>query len=243
MKWLTRFLFILLFYPVFAGAFADVVWDVATETLAVPKLVEETVVLGKELDNLIQQVAYTKQELERLDSNNWNTAQSTITQLGNQINQSNTLAYSAGNIDSNFRKVFPGYQTNTGTSYTDQYHNIVDTTQNTLNSILQAMGSSAADFENENSRMQLLQTQSQNAVGQTQAIQAASQIASTQVEQLQLIRQTMIAQTNAQTAYYAAQTQKEANSTKAIDTMLKDSSHDITNNTLNSDPINDPFVK
>jgi len=242
-KWLTRFLFILLFYPVFAGAFADVVWDVATETLAVPKLVEETVVLGKELDNLIQQVAYTKQELERLDSNNWNTAQSTITQLGNQINQSNTLAYSAGNIDSNFRKVFPGYQTNTGTSYTDQYHNIVDTTQNTLNSILQAMGSSAADFENENSRMQLLQTQSQNAVGQTQAIQAASQIASTQVEQLQLIRQTMIAQTNAQTAYYAAQTQKEANSTKAIDTMLKDSSHDITNNTLNSDPINDPFVK
>lgn len=229
MRKILRFLLVFLLCTTSANALGDYfVWDQATQYLTIPKLVEEAGLLTQQLNNLIQQVKYTQQELAQLGNYNWNTSQSVINQLGNQVNQANTLAYSAGNIDSNFRKIYPGYQTNPTASYANQYQNIVTTTQNTLNSILQSMGLSAADFANENTRMQALQNQAQNADGQTKAIQAASQIASAEVEQLQLLRQTVIAQTNAQTAYYAAQVQKEENSRADMSKIIQSGSSNIT---------------
>jgi P-type conjugative transfer protein TrbJ len=55
-----------------------------------------------------------------------------------------------------------------------------------------------------------LQQQVQSAEGQTQAIQASAQITSEVVSQIQALRQTVMVQTNAQTAYYATQVQNEA---------------------------------
>lgn len=161
------------------------------------------------------QVGYLRQQLDALKQltpgqYQWSNAQNLINQLGDAVQRANTLAYSAQNVDAQFRQYFPGYQA--PTDYGQQYQHITRTQLDTLNQILQAMGSSAQDFQNENARLTFLQHQAQSAVGQTQAIQAAAQIASEQVSQTQLLRQTMIAQTNAQTAYYAGQVQKEASS-------------------------------
>ena len=100
----------------------------------------------------------------------------------------------------------------------------MNTTQNTLNGVLQSLGSSANDFQNENTRLSFLQNQAQSATGQTEAIQAASQIASEQVSQLQLLRQTIIAQTNAQATYYAAQMQQQASSQAELSQVINNGS-------------------
>lgn len=199
--------------------------------------------IGKISDEVVKldtQIRQLNQELAQLGNYNWNTAQDKINQLGRMVDKANTLAYSASNINSKFSTTFPGYKPTS--NYSDQYKDIVDTTQNTLNQILQAMGSSAANFENEDARLQTLHAQAQSANGQTKAIQAAAQIASAEVEQLRLLRQTVIAQTNAQTAYFAAETQKEASAKAAFDSYLSDSRHDVTGK-LNEHPINDPFGK
>jgi type IV secretion system protein TrbJ len=194
-----------------------------------------------EIGRLDTQIKQLNQELAQLGNYNWNTSQNKINELGGIVSKGNTLAYSASNINEKFSATYPGYKP--PTNYSDHYKDIVNTTQNTLNQILQSMGSSASDFENENTRLKMLQDQAQNADGQTKAMQAASQIASAEVEQLQLLRQTVIAQTNAQTAYYAAETQKEASKKAAFDSLLNDSSHNVTGK-LNENPINnDPFSK
>lgn len=149
----------------------------------------------------------------------WSNAQDIINTIGSSVSQANGLAYNAQNLDSQFRSTYPGFQS--PQNYNDQYKNITDSTLNTLNGALQAAGTSAQDFQNESSRLAFLQQQSQSAVGQTQAIQAATQIASEQVSQLQLLRQAVLSQTNAETAYYAAKTQEEASARAELGKVIK----------------------
>jgi len=59
---------------------------------------------------------------------------------------------------------------------------------------------------------------------------------------LQLLRQTVIAQTNAQNTYYAAQIQKEASAKQAFDDLV-DNAKTGASNKLDQNPINDPFDK
>lgn len=220
---------------------ADIVYDPKVDETLSSNFVLELTNTGNTVSQLIAEVELIKQELARLGNYDWNTSQDKINELGGIVSKGNTLAYSASNINEKFSATYPGYKPET--NYSDHYKDIVNTTQNTLNQILQSIGSNAADFENENSRLKTLQNKVENADGQTKAIQAASQIASAEVEQLQLLRQTMIAQTNAQTAYFAAETQKEASKKAAFDSLLNDSNHNVTGN-LNEHPIdNDPFNK
>ncbi len=84
---------------------------------------------------------------------------------------------------------------------------------------MQSLSLHAQHFQDENNRLSFLQQQAQNAQGQTQAIQASTQIASEMVSQQQLLRQTVMAQSNAQTAYYANQLQNEASSRAELESV------------------------
>ena len=228
--------FIMIFFLICPG-FAFAMYPVIDIT-AIAKLTEEI----NQLSELTTHTKLLQQELAQLTNSNWDTAQTKINELNGIVNQTDTIAYSASNIDSNFRQVFPGYQSGTTTTYSDQYQKVIKNTQNTLNSILQSMGASASNFSNENSHLTDLQNAVTGADGQTKAIQAASQIASEEVSQLQLLRQTVIAQTNAQNTYYAAEIQKEASAKQAFDNLV-DTSKTGASDKLDQNPINDPFDK
>lgn len=199
---ITKFLILILLTASAMPSYAMIVYD----PIAVGKLVEE-------LNQLRYETEYLKDQLvaiKRLQGNeyDWSNAQELINQLGDTVDQGNSLAYSASDINQQFKQHYPGYVP--PENFQAQYRNNTNMTLNTLNNVLQGLGSNAQDFQNENTRLAFLQRQSQNAKGQTQAIQAASQIASEQVSQLQLLRQTVIAQTNAQAAYYATNIQNKA---------------------------------
>lgn len=238
MKKIIILLFLLC--PGFVYAFYPVI-----DETAILKLIEEIDELKRiysHLDELTTHTQLLQQELAQLTNSNWDTAQTKINELSGIVNQTDTIAYSAGNIDSNFRQVFPGYKSGTTTTYADQYKKIIANTQNTLNSILQSAGTSASNFSNENTHLMELQSAVSGADGQTKAIQAASQIASEEVLQLQLLRQTVIAQTNSQNTYYAAQIQKEASAKQALDNLIETSKTGASNK-LDQNPIHDPFDK
>lgn len=183
--------------------------------------------LGDQLLQIKQQTEYIANELEQLKNSQyqWSNAQSLINNLGNIINQENTLAYSAANSDTKFRQAYPGYQA--PQNFSKQYADNTAMTLNTLDSVLKSLGSSAQDFQNENARLAFLQNQAQSAQGQTQAIQASAQIASEMVSQTQLLRQTVLAQTNAQTVYFANQTQNDASSKAELSQIITSGSTNI----------------
>jgi len=183
--------------------------------------------MAMHLEQLKAQTQSLKTELEQLAGNQfqWSNAQTLINNLGGIVNQTNSLAYSSDNINSQFQQAFPGYKPSQ--DYSQQYKNNTNMTMNTLNGILQSMGTSASDFQNENTRLAFLQQQSQSAQGQTQAIQAATQIASEMVSQQQLLRQVMVAQTNAQTTYYATNVQNEASAKAELQQVIQSGSTDV----------------
>jgi P-type conjugative transfer protein TrbJ len=196
--------------------------------------------LSDQLVQLEQQTQLIQYELETLKSGQyqWSNAQGLINNLGSVVNQTNGISYSAANIDGQFKKSYPGYQA--PQNFSQQYKDNANTSINTMNGILQSVGSSAQDFENENSRLKFLQQQSQSAKGQTEAIQASTQIASETVTQLQLLRQTVIAQTNAQTVYYATQTQNEASAQAELQKVVSAGSTNIPAYGSSGQPLNPP---
>ncbi len=196
--------------------------------------------LGNQLILLKEQTQYIKQQLQILEGNQyqWSNAQSLINNLGSIVQQTNGIAYSATNINQKFQQSYPGYQA--PQDFNQQYKNNINMTQNTLNGVLQSMGKSAQDFQNENSRLEFLQRQSQSAKGQTQAIQASNQIASEIVTQIQLLRQTMIAQSNAQTAYFATQIQNDASSKAELEKVIKAGSTQVPAYGTSGDKLSSP---
>lgn len=179
------------------------------------------------IGHLIKQVALLKKEAQYLEAElmqlkdsqyQWSNAQTLINQLGEVVEKSKGLAYSAATLDKQFKRNYPGYEA--PNDFSLQYQRNLEKSIHTINGMLQSMGLSAKDFKQENARLAFLQKQSQHAKGQTQAIQASSQIASEAVSQLQLLRQTMIAEANAEGVYFATQLQKEASQQAEMKKML-----------------------
>ena len=188
-------------------------------------------ILQQEESSVLNQATDIHTQLNALKSLNagqfqWTNLSGTLSNLGNSIGSNNGLSYDAGNINSQFSSLFPGY-INQG-DYFQNYQNNVDATQNTLNGVMQSLNQNNNDFNNAQSRLGFLEAQAQNAQGQTQAIQASAQIQAEQVAQIELLRQTLMTQTNAQTVYEASQTQQAA------------AKENIEQNFVNSGSVNTP---
>lgn len=187
--------------------------------------------LVAQLNVLQQQATYLQQSLNAIktlnsDQYTWSNVSDLTNQLGNVVSQTKGLSYSSKNIDTQFQKAFPGYQPPKDANQQDQQN--LDTTLNTLSGALKTLNLSSEDFANEPKRMEFLQSQVQNAKGQTQVLQASAQISTEMVSQLQLLRQTMMTQANAQNVYYAQKTQAEASDEAGFNQMLKNSNARIS---------------
>ncbi len=206
----------------------DIIQTFAYFETEITDLENQLIVLDKQLD-----------ALKQLSSDNyqWSDTSALINQLGETLNQSTALSYAARDVDERFHELFPGYVSMD--NYNDQYKKITSSTLESINNALLNLGMSSADFTNETSRLKLLQKYSQNVIGQTQAIQVANQIASEEISQLQLIRQTLMVQANSQALFYAQQIQKEASATAELNELI---SHGNSNTTgvLDQHPLNNP---
>ena len=152
----------------------------------------------------------------------WSDVSNQINQLGAVIESTRGLSYSASHLTDQFQKAYPGYES--PHDYNQQYEQNLNTTLNTLNGSLQSLHMSAEDFTNEPKRIEFLKSQVQNAQGQTQAIQASAQISTEVISQLQLLRQTLMTESNAQGVYLAQQTQSDASDEAGFHQMLTNGS-------------------
>ncbi len=193
--------------------------------------------LGNQLTQLKIQTQAIQQALLTLsdDQYQWSQVQPLLNELGSIMQKTQGLSYNAEKMNEAFKQAYPGYQA--PTNFSEQYQNNVNTAQNTFNGVLKSLGVSAAHFQDENKRLAFLQRQAQSAQGQTQAIQASSQIASELVSQLQLLRQTVMAQTNAQAAYYATQVQQEASNRAEFEQIMQNGSVDIPSYGSSDEPL------
>lgn len=183
--------------------------------------------LGNQLAELKLQTQSMQQALQTLSGNQyqWSNTQIFMNQLHGAMQTTQGMTYNQEKLSEQFQRAYPGYQA--PDQFHQQYQTNVNTTQQTFSGVMQSLSLHAQHFQAENNRLTFLQQQAQNAKGQTQAIQASTQIASEMVSQQQLLRQTVMAQSNAQTAYYANQLQSEASSRAELESVIHHGSTQI----------------
>ncbi len=176
--------------------------------------------LGNQLAELKIQTQSMQQTLQTLSGNQyqWSNTQNFLNQLHGAMQTSQGITYNSDRLNEQFQRAYPGYQA--PDQFHKQYQTNVNATQQTFSGVMQSLSLHAQHFQDENNRLSFLQQQAQNAKEQTQAIQASTQIASEMVSQQQLLRQTVMAQSNAQTAYYANQLQNEASSRAELESVI-----------------------
>ena len=196
--------------------------------------------LGDQLAQLRAQAQTLQHTVQTLagDQYRWSDNQPVINQLVAALESTHGLAYSAANLDTQFKQAYPGYVA--PPQLNAQYQANVTTAQNTFAGTLRSLRLSAQHFATETNRLTFLQQQVQHAQGQTQALQASAQLTSELVTQLQLLRHTTMTQTNAQTAYYATQLQNQASSRAELAAIVKAGSTTIPTEGASGHPLTLP---
>ena len=188
-----------------AGAFATEF----TQILNHAQLVLAYIRQGLQLETEIAMLANMLRNTKNLSPQKFGQIQADINALAQVVQGGQALAYSLGNLDQLFRKTYPGYGTNP-TVYYVNYQKWSQTTLDTTLGALRAVGLQSQQLQSEQSVINSLESMSQTADGQMQALNVLGQISDQQVQQLMKLRELMMADMSSKQAYQAAIIQQQA---------------------------------
>jgi type IV secretion system protein TrbJ len=194
----------------------------ATEFTQIANNAQLLLMVAKQTESLIEEAKTaqaTLQSVQRLGNTDWNLAQSALMQVFQASQQAQGVSYQMQNIDQAFGDAYPTY--NPPRNFTSAYQGWTDNTMEALKAELRAANIQNNNFASENTAMSYFSGLSDNAVGQTQAIQAGNAISGQLVGQLQKMRQLQMAQMNAQNAFMAHQVNTEAAAKAAFENKIK----------------------
>jgi P-type conjugative transfer protein TrbJ len=188
-----------------AGAFATEI----TQVLNHAQLVLAYIRQGVQLETEIAMLANLLRNTKNLSPQTFAQIQADINALAQIVQGGQALAYSLGNLDQLFRTTFPGYR-RTPTVYYANYQKWSQTTLDTTLGALRAAGLQSQQMQSEQTVIKSLESMSQTADGQMQALNVLGQISDQQVQQLMKLRELMMADMSSKQAYQAAVIQQEA---------------------------------
>jgi P-type conjugative transfer protein TrbJ len=170
----------------------DEVFDPTMYASQLQQLQQETQTVVTEA----QQLQYMIKNTTGGSAGVWQSNQSMLDELGGLIQQQGGLSYSLGNLQSQFQQQFPGYTVPKNPDQQEAAN--IATTLNTLNGTLADAQSQAQNFANEQAQFAQLEGMNRTAAGRLQAIQVGNEIALQQAQQIQMLRQLVVAMINAQ---------------------------------------------
>ena len=188
-----------------AGVFATEV----TQILNHAQLVLAYIRQGLQLENEVAMYANMLRNTKHLSPQTFGQIQADMNALAQIVQGGQALAYSLGNLDQLFRQTYPGYGTNP-TVYYRKYQKWSQTTLDTTLGALRAAGLQSQQMQSEQAVINSLESMSQTADGQMQALNVLGQISDQQVQQLMKLRALMMADMSSKQAYQAAIIQQQA---------------------------------
>jgi len=176
----------------------------------------------EQLANQAQQIATEVNQLQDMLLNSkaapgqiWGTALQDFNQLKSLLGQSQSLAYTAGNLDQQFATKYGTYssylaQKMAASDWQSKYSQWSKESSDNALYALKGLGLQASQMQDEQAMMQQLQGMAGTAQGRMQALQVANMMAAANVDQVQKLRQLMMMQIQMQANYLAMQQDKEA---------------------------------
>lgn len=163
---------------------------------------------AQQIQNQIQQYRNMVQNTNSLTGGTWDQADNVLGRLSDSLAQGQGLAVTGGQYESQFRSRFPGYSSTE--NYADSYKRWNETSRDSVFGALRAANIQAQGISNERQAMAALRNAASSTGGQKAALDAGNQIALANVNQLQQLRELMMAQIQAQGTHLAAQDQAAA---------------------------------
>ncbi len=211
-SWPTRILDLLLLllampltaYAQFGGT---TVFDPSMYARQLRQLEQETATVT----NLAEQLKYIIKNTTSGGAGIWASNQTLLHNLGGLISEQEGLSYSLSSLAQQFQQLYPGYAV-TSTPGAQSPQASVNTTLNTLNGALQSAQDQARNFAAEQTTLGNLEFKNQTAIGNLQAVQVGNEIALAQVQQIQMLRQLVMALINSENTAAANQLNSQTQS-------------------------------
>ena len=162
----------------------------------------------KQLLEDIKQVEMMVKMLKKYEDGSFQNVLPLFSKLRNAMETGKSLAYSMDDIDSEFRRKFPGYVPTK--DYNEEYSDWVDTTLDTLRGSLNTLHIQSKNLNKDEALMEEIEVLSNGAVGTDQVLQAGNMMSSQMVKQVMKLRELMLAQANSQQVYMANQVNSDA---------------------------------
>jgi len=172
-----------------------------------------------QIKNQLDQYRNMTQNTESLSPQDWQSASSDLQRLATLVQGGQSMSYSMQNLDASFRQRFPGYQAPTNSN--QSFQALTDTSLDSIRTSLIAANAQSGQMDSESAVLANLRSAANGTQGQKAAIDAGNQIAIMQVEQTQKMRQLVMAQMQAQSAYMATETQSKAAEAASIKNATK----------------------
>jgi len=150
----------------------------------------------------------------------WNI-QADLNALAGIVQGGRSLAYSLGNLDALWHQTYPGYSGYAPTGYYNRYQAWAQTTLDTTIGAMRAAGLQGQQLNSEVSLIQNLEGQSQSADGRLLALNVATQMADQEAQQMQKLREIMLADMQSKAAFYGTVIQQQADQTAAAQTFFQ----------------------
>lgn len=163
---------------------------------------------AREIAEQIKQYKLMLENSKALLPQEWQDAQQLITELTDVVQQGRGLAYSASDLDQQFRDKFPGYVSDGNLS--EKYSEWSQTSLDSIRGALMSAGLQSKGLKTEGQVLADLRNAAKGSTGQKQALDAANELASAHIEQTQKLRQLVMAQMQQEGAYMAVQQQRQA---------------------------------
>jgi len=162
----------------------------------------------------LQQYDNMLRNTKSLDVRDLGTAIDALSRLDRVIGEGRSLAVTASDYEKAFKARFPGYQATT--NYSESYREWSDTSRDSVLGALRVANLQARGAMIEEQGLASLRSAVASADGQKAAVDAGNQIALAQINQLQQLRELMVAQMQASGTYMAARQQADASKEASI---------------------------
>lgn len=151
--------------------------------------------------------------------------------VANVYSQSQALGRNIANLDTQFSTQFPGYEAylqkfvqssgKATDAMPDRYEKWSAQGFDNAKTAMQAAGMNTSTFQTEDAHLEQLVNRSQSSAGRMQAIQAGNEIAASNVQQLQKLRDLVATQITLQGNYMAQETERQSVSDAATEQFTK----------------------
>lgn len=168
----------------------------------------------KQIQAQLQQYENMLRNTKSLDARHLDTAIDALGRLDRVIGDGKALAVTASDYEKAFKARFPGYQATT--NYSANYREWSDTSRDSVLGALRVANLQVRGATTEEQALASLRSTVASADGQKAAVDAGNQIALAQINQLQQLRELMVAQMQATGTYMAAQQQAETSKESSV---------------------------